>query len=171
MTSAPDPRTFRAMLKRLPVVLLLPLVTASVTPRPYSFPLLPTSRAPGASGEGVLDLAWSPFGLAVSPEGHVVYDLTLELSGLRALNGDGDAGYVVWIASRELDRIEKLGIVDGTMTVRAAISTWNKFMILVTVERDITTDEMRGALVLRGISPSGLMSSFQSHELFTDVPD
>ncbi len=139
----------------------------------YSFDMRPTSRAPGARGRGNIDLAWSPFGLSVTADGYLVYDMVLQFEGLLPANRFGpDIGYVAWIASPRLDRIEKLGVIDQSNELSARLNSWNKFMILVTAERNPLEAATRGGpVLLRGMSPSGLVESFQSHELFTDVPD
>ncbi len=52
----------------------------------YRFPLLPTARARAASGEGRLRLAWSPFGVAVTTDGHLIYSLEVSVQGLPGPN-------------------------------------------------------------------------------------
>ena len=147
-----------------------PLAAPINYPKIYDFELTPTSRAPGARGKGQLTLGWSPFGVAVNVDGYLVYDLEITASGLidptRQAMG---SAYVAWISSPDLTRIEKLGgLPDGSLTTR--ISSWNKFLLLVTLESDPAVETRTGPVVLRGRSPSGFMASFQSHELFNLIP-
>jgi hypothetical protein len=137
----------------------------------YTFPLRPTMGARGARGGGELTPAPSPFGFPVTAEGYPVYDLDLRLEGLRpAAAAAPSASYVVWLTTPELDRTEKLGAVAGAGPFRFRVSTMNKFIVIVTLEASPEVSERRGTIVLRGISPSGLMQSFASHELFNNMP-
>lgn len=136
----------------------------------YRFELSPTARAAGATGLGQLTLGWSPFGVAVNTDGHLVYDLEITTRGLIDPNRQAAGGtYVAWIASPDLTRIVKLGgFSDGKLTTR--ISSWNKFLVLITLESDPEVEARTGPVVLRGRSPSGFLASFQSHELFNLIP-
>lgn len=134
----------------------------------YEFILEPTRRVPGSSGRGQLRISQSPFGVSLSKEGHVVYDLELHVSGLPEL--PAGAAFVVWLSEPDLSHQEKLGALDGPI-LSATISNWNKFLMIVSAERDPDTNTRAGPVVLQGRSPSGYLESFQSHELFVDVPD
>ena len=137
----------------------------------YCFDLRPTPRAPAASGEGRLRLAWSPFGVAVSETGFLIYDLELTIGNLPPAERLGPyTTYVAWIASPQLDRFERLGAVEASGMLRARIHNWNKFLVLVTPESHAEAERRSGPVVLQGRSPSGLMASFQSHELFNNMP-
>ncbi len=46
----------------------------------------------------------------------------------------------------------------------------NKFLLLITLEASADVEERRGPIVLRGVSPSGLMQNMESHELFNNMP-
>jgi hypothetical protein len=136
----------------------------------YEFPLRGTSRARGVDGNGRLELAWSPFGVAVTEQGHLVYDLKVQLSGLRAPSMFGAGAYVAWIATPDLARLEKLGSLDVDGLLEARVSTMNKFIFLVTAEASADVSERSGPIVARGVSPSGLLQSFGQHELFNNMP-
>ncbi len=137
----------------------------------YCFELSPTASAPGASGEGRLRLAWSPFGIAVSDSGFLIYELELTVGNLPPPERLGPfTTYVVWIASPELDRFERLGAVAPSGTLQTRIQSWNKFLVLVTPEAHAEPERRGGPVLLQGRSPSGLMASFQSHELFSNMP-
>lgn len=155
--------------------------TATVPPPPitnlvpraeiYEFPLRGTSRARGAQGIGRLELAWSPFGVAVTTEGHLVYDLRVRIDGLREPPTLGPfETYVAWIATPDLARLTKLGALDGNGLLEARVSTMNKFIFLVTAESSDEVSDRSGPIVARGVSPSGLLQSFGQHELFNNMP-
>jgi hypothetical protein len=133
----------------------------------YKFPLRATSRARGARGSGHLHLAQSPFGIALTADGHLKYDLEVTVSGLRKPS----AGvYVAWITTPELDRTEKLGSVMASGTYTYRVSTMNKFILLISLEASEEVEKRSGPTLLRGISPSGLMQNMESHELFSTMP-
>ena len=137
----------------------------------YEFRLRATSRARGAAGVGKLLPAHSPFGFALTAEGFPVYDLELNLRGLLPPPPSiPSATYVAWLTTPELDRTEKLGPVEPSGSFKFRVSTMNKFILMVTLEASADVVKRRGPIVLRGISPSGLMQSFASHELFDNMP-
>ena len=137
----------------------------------YKFPLRATSRARNATGVGELKPVASPFGFAVTAQGFPVHDLELNIRGLRTPKSLGSAGsYVVWLITPQLDRTEKLGPVDPAGTFRFRVSTMNKFILVVSLETSSDVTKRNGPVMLRGISPSGLMQSFASHELFDNMP-
>ena len=133
----------------------------------YKFPLRATSRARGARGSGHLHLAQSPFGIALTADGHLKYDLEVTVSGLRETSA---GAYVAWITTPELDRTEKLGPVSASGTYAYRVSTMNKFILLISLEASEEAEKRSGPTVLRGISPSGLMQNMESHELFSTMP-
>ena len=135
----------------------------------WEFRLRATSRARGAAGVGKLLPAHSPFGFALTAEGFPVYDLELDLRGLRPPLPPSST-YVAWLTTPELDRTEKLGPVQPSGSFTFRVSTMNKFILMVTLEASADVVKRRGPIVLRGISPSGLMQSFASHELFDNMP-
>ena len=137
----------------------------------YRFPLTATARARGAVGSGYLQLAPSPFGIAVTADGHLVYDLALTTKRLRPPSALGPYQvYVAWLSTPELDRYEKLGAVGESGELRVRTSSMNKFILMVTAEPSADVAKRSGPVVLRGVSPSGLLQSFGSHELFSDMP-
>ena len=133
----------------------------------YKFPLRATSRARGARGSGHLHLAQSPFGIALTADGHVKYDLEVTVRGLRETS---TGVYVAWITTPELDRTEKLGSVMASGTYTYRVSTMNKFILLISLEASEDVEKRSGPTLLRGVSPSGLMQNMESHELFSTMP-
>ncbi len=140
-------------------------------PEIYRFDLVATARAPGAIGTGLLNLAWSPFGVAVSADGFLVYDLALTVERVIEPQRLGPfTTYVAWIATPSLDKIEKLGFLSAAGKLETQIASWNKFIVLVTAEASTDVERRTGPVVLQGRSPSGFIASFQSHELFNLMP-
>ena len=123
-----------------------------------------TAEARGASGIGVLIPAWSPTGVGITADGHLIYDIEITFSGLGQPGQTGH--YVAWIAEPTLIKVFKLGEVTNT-TLRFNDIALNKFIFLVTLENDAKIATRSGPIVLRGISPSGLLQSFVGHDLFT----
>ena len=122
------------------------------------------------SAAAVLHPPPSPFGMAVTADGHPVYDLDVTFKGLRPPRALGGEVYVVWMTTPALDRIERLGTVEGPGRFRARISSMNKFILLVTVEPFADGDKRTGPIILRGVSPSGFLTAFGGHELFNNMP-
>ncbi len=137
----------------------------------YTFRLRPTTRALGAAGAVGLVPPDSPFGIPVTADGHLMYDLEVSVRGLRDASAAGATGaYVTWVTTPELDRIEKLGAIGHAGSARYHVSSMNKFLLYITLETSADVEEPRGPIVLRGVSPSGLMQNMESHELFNNMP-
>lgn len=136
----------------------------------YRFPLRPTSRARAASGMGELFISWSPFGVSVTPDGFLDYVLTVTIKGLPPVATLGGKAYVAWITTPELDRMEKLGVLEESGKLTSHVSSMNKFILLITAEKSTEVSKRSGPILIRGISPSGLLQNFDSHELFNNMP-
>ncbi len=134
----------------------------------YDFPLRATARGGRAQGGGRLILPRSPFGIAVSADGHLIYDLQLQLASLPPL--PAGAAYVAWIMTPDLSQSERLGVVESGNSELFRISGMNKFLVAVTLEPFADSRARSGPVIMRGVSPSGRLESFLSHELFSDVP-
>jgi len=131
-------------------------------PDPYGIDLVPTAHANGARGTVALRFAEeSPFGVAVTPAGHHLYDAVIETVGLRA----GGRALVVWAATPELDQVQKLGTLDVAGALGARIG-FNKFLVFVTSEASPDVERWAGPILLRGISPSGRMHTMAGHGPF-----
>jgi len=90
----------------------------------------------------------------VSPDGHLRYTPAVTLSGLpRPASLGRYAAFVAWVTSPTMDVIQRLGAVDNGRNVLPAISL-DKFIVLVTAEESARATDMRGRLLLRGMSPS-----------------
>ena len=114
-------------------------------------------RAVGVrSGVGRVELgrAAGPFTVDASADGHLRYTPAITLSDLPQPSSLGRyATYVAWVASPTMDVIQRLGIVRNGRTVLPAISL-DKFIVLISAEESANATDMRGRLMLRGMSPS-----------------
>ncbi|MFC1530639.1 hypothetical protein ACFL5T_00030 [Gemmatimonadota bacterium] len=150
--------------------LLLWFVLAGVPAFPDQFPLFPTMGNERASGMAYLKQPWSPFGVSVDEDGHVQYDLTVEVAGLPEVEGDS---YRVWLTTPSLDRIVSIGAIDpaGTLT---STTDWHQLMVVVSREpadRVVAEGERwSGPIVLRGFSAGARVTPLAQHSLFQQTP-
>ena len=137
---------------------------------PYDIALLPTAAVPAARGSARLVSAPSPFGIALTADGHARYDIVLRISGLPAPATLGAyRTYVAWAATPDLQEWTRLGVVtNGTSTVGTA--QYNKFLLVITAEAGPEPPGRGGPTVLHGTSPSGWLQSFLAHPLFRGAP-
>ncbi len=140
----------------------------------YWIDLVTTKRVPGtgqAVGTGSIAFARSPFGVAVSPAGHYVYDIGLSVDRLRPAT---EGVYTAWITTPALDEVNRLGVLEAGDEIAkiAGRVDWNKFLVVVTLEP--TADEAatmwEGPVVMRGMSRSGLMHTLAGHGPFEREP-
>lgn len=140
---------------------------ASGTARPalYDIPLHATENAAGASGNAHLAPAPSPFGMSLTPDGRVIYDVTVTASGLVAPSQMGASHYIVWVTTQDLATGRKLAVLgaDNRATGQVAL---DKFIVLITAESSDTVTHWHGPIMLRGFSPSTWLQNFASHPLF-----
>ncbi len=139
---------------------------ASTGPDPYTIRLVPTANANGASGAVRLRFGGSPFGVSVSRDGRHVYEAALSATGLPPVGG---AVPVAWAATPELDRVRRLGVLDGEGRLAARID-FNKFLVFITAEPSGDVERWTGPILLRGISPSGRMHTMAGHGPFAGEP-
>jgi hypothetical protein len=137
---------------------------------PYDITLLPTPSAPAALGTARLVNASSPFGIAVSLDGHARYDIVLKITGLPAPATLGAYHtFVAWAASPDLKDWTRLGVVaNGASTV--GVAEYNKFLLVITAEAGPEPLTRGGPTVLHGTSPSGWMQTFLAHPFFRGAP-
>ena len=138
-------------------------------PGPYDIALFKTAKAPKAEGEARLVSAESPFGIAVTADGHARYDVRITVSGLPAPSTLGAySAYVAWAASPDLTKWERLGAVHNGESV-VGTADLNKFLLVITAEASADSSAHAGPTVLHGTSPSGWLQSFLTHPLFRGV--
>jgi hypothetical protein len=137
---------------------------------PWDMKLFPATAAPNASGQARLVYAASPFGVAVTADGHARYDIQVTASGLPAPSTLGSyTTYVAWQASPDLTHWTRLGTVaNGKTTVGA--TDLNKFLFVITAEGSASPATHQGPTILHGTSPSGWLQSFLTHPLFRGTP-
>ncbi|MFQ5678015.1 MAG: hypothetical protein ACE5HP_00980 [Gemmatimonadota bacterium] len=135
---------------------------ACPTADPQRVLLKATSSTGGGSGYVELTMATSPFGVSVSPAGHYLFDLKVAVQQLRRRPG---LSYVVWVATPELDRVRKLGVLGEGGVVSGQVD-WNKFLVFVTAETSTEVSTWKGPILLTALSPSGLMHTMRGHGIF-----
>jgi FtsP/CotA-like multicopper oxidase with cupredoxin domain len=114
----------------------------------YCIDLIAAPGARTASGRVELSLPAGPFTVGVTPDGHSRYTLIGTVTGLVP-----GRTYVAWVATPTMESIIKLGVVSQGTFVGAGIA-FQKFVVLVTAERNARARTPSTQLVLRGQSPS-----------------
>jgi suppressor of ftsI len=134
-------------------------------PTLYCLPLHPTDKAPRATGTALLELEPSPFGLAVTRDGRVRYRVSLTLSGLPEVASLGPyRSFVAWATTPDLEPMIPLGAVVNGRTVVGPIDL-ERFILLISAERQPGARTPKGPFVLRGSSPSLFMAPHGVTEL------
>lgn len=148
------------------MIRLAALLWVGVAPT-STFALVPATGFPGASGDVALRPAWSPFDVALTRDGFLVYDLTITVAGLP----DAKAGqtFVAWLATPDLDRVRRLGVVREEAPLTGRVD-WNQFLVIVTLESGDPGDRWAGPTVLMGRSPSSLIRPLWGHSIFRPTP-
>ena len=132
--------------------------TRDADPSIYCLPLFSTAKAPLASGTALLQLQPGPFGLSVTRDGRVLSRVVLTLSGLPDPATLGPYhSFVAWATTPDLDPGIPLGAVENGRTVTGPIAL-ERFIIMVSAERSGRARTREGPLMLRGSSPSQLMT-------------
>ena len=103
---------------------------------PFDIPLFATPRAPAARGSATLVFAESPFGVAVTADGHARYDVQITAADLPAPSSLGAYhAYVAWAVTSDLAHWQRLGTVtNGTSTVGHI--ELDKFLLVIAAEAD-----------------------------------
>jgi hypothetical protein len=136
---------------------------------PYDIALRASSRVPGAEGHARIFFAESPFGVAVTEDGRARYDVRITAASLPDPSSLGSyAAYVAWEVATDLSAWHRLGVITNGETTVGETSL-NKFLLVITAERDSTGTTHAGPVVLNGHSPSGWLQSFITHPLFRGI--
>ncbi|MES2123345.1 MAG: hypothetical protein V4503_01530 [Gemmatimonadota bacterium] len=152
------------------IAILLLLAVRAGPEGPYQIILLPGPVAPAAHGEARLHFADSPFGIAVTADGRHRYDIRVTAADLPPVASLGAEyrAYVAWEVTPDLSRWHRLGVIgNGVSTVGTA--EWNKFLLVITAEREREPATHVGPTVLHGTSPSGWLQTFLTHPLFRGI--
>ena len=120
----------------------------------YCIELVPAVGIRTGSGRVELGRAPGPFTVDATADGQLRYTPSLTLSGLPTPSSLGRYSvYVAWVATPTMDRVSRLGVVANGRTILPAVAL-DKFTIFITAEASAAVADMRGRLVLRGMSPS-----------------
>ncbi len=133
----------------------------------YSFDLVTTKNLPGsgyASGTVEVTFAPSPFGVSLAGDGSYSYDLRVRVERVKPPR---DGVLVAWVATRELDRVARLGVLGEDFTAEGRVA-WNKYIVVVSheAEDDPAQERWTGTIALRGMSRSGMMHTMAGHGAF-----
>ncbi len=150
-------------------LVVLAAILAGGAAGPYDIVLLPGPRVPTAAGDARLVFADSPFGVAVTADGHHIYDIRITARGLPdpAALGEYHA-YVAWEVSPDLAQWIRLGAVSNGITT-VGHAEMNKFLLVITAESAASAAVHTGPTVLHGTSPSGWLQTFLTHPLFRGI--
>ena len=140
------------------------IISAPLLPSQYyGIEMVTTRRVPGtgrAVGTGMVNFARSPFGVAVSPSGSYVYDLSLSIDRIKAPRR---GAYTAWAVAPDLQDVVRLGVLEEGQVVSARVA-WNKFLVVVTLEPSTNpTARWQGPVIMRGMSRSGMMHTLAGH--------
>jgi hypothetical protein len=127
----------------------------------YCIELLPPAGLSLAAGVARLRPAASPFGLAVTTAGAVVWDVDIVLPERPDPRAFAGAALVAWAATPQFDSEVKLGEV-GAGTTRLRGVAFDRFLLLITAEPSPAVAERTGRLLLRGASAAVRM---QPHDM------
>ena len=135
-------------------------------PEFYAIELISTKNVPGsglAGGVAEIMFAPSPFGVSLTENGDYLQDIVVKVNNLRAPR---QGSYVVWVTTPSLDRSARIGVL-GEDVLRGQVS-WNKFLVVISLEEDEATRQERwvGPIALRGMSRSGAMHTSAGHGPF-----
>jgi hypothetical protein len=138
--------------------------TVCAPPEYYAIELVTTRNIPGTGyARGRADVAFqpAPFGVSVSADGSYRYDVRIRFENLRTPR---DGQYVAWLTTTELDEVVSMGPLDDEGNAGGPV-TWNKFIVVVTLEEDWDPDALRwtGPVAFRGMSRSGKMHTMIGH--------
>ena len=152
---------------RLCRLALVPLLIAGDRPDLYLIPLKGTGPSSRLVGTARLSPARSPFGVATTKEGQFVFAVEVDVPLLPPPTafGPGPTVYVAWIASAQLDRIERIGVLTPGTILRGRVAI-PKFMVVITAEPNATGLKWTGPIVMRGTSPSSYLTNFSGHTMF-----
>lgn len=137
----------------------------------YQVRMSTVGNAPGLSGVeavGIVQYAKSLYAVALSKDGHYVYELRVEVDGLRQRP---NTEHVVWVMPPDLEPVQRIGSLDADGTASGTVS-FNKFIVIVTREAADTAaqEKWTGPIILRGMSRSGYMHTMAGHGPFGQEP-
>lgn len=143
-----------------------PLAGGIAAVDPERIEMASTRQAGGGSGVLTLRLSSSAYGVALAEDGSYRHHVEVSVEDLPPLP---DGTYVVWAATPDLDRHERLGAVDASGSVSGEVA-WNKFLVFVTAEESAEVEAWSQSIVLSARSPSGRMHTMAGHGPFSGEP-
>lgn len=154
-------------LRRLSLVASVPLLCGSYRPDLYLIPLHGTGVGSRLTGLATLAPARSPFGLATTRDGHFVFEIAVDVPVLPPPTtfSPSATGYVAWVTTANLDRVERIGPVVAGTAVRGKVAM-AKFLVVITAESSTGGAKWTGPIVMRGTSASSYLTNFSGHTMF-----
>jgi len=128
--------------------------------------------APGFDASGSAELAWrpGPFTVGVGPDGTNRWNLRLAVTGLPdSLLRGRRSGFVVWAVPPTMAQVVRLGVVRNDGEVELGPVTLDRFLVLISAERDTAVREWHGPIVLRGESASNRLRPADNYQFFLGV--
>lgn len=158
----------QALLRRGAGSVAMLLLLGAARPDLYLIPLEGVGPSSRMGGTATLTPARSPFGLATTPDGFMVFEIEVEAARLPPPSafGAGLSTYVAWVTDHNLERVQRLGSFEPGGKVRGRIA-FNKFLVVITAERVVASERWAGPIVLRGRSPSSYLTNFSGHTMFS----
>jgi hypothetical protein len=153
--------TFRAAL----TISLTVAVVSAVRPPLYHIKLDAQNNWTAGSGTADLSVAPSPFDVTLTPDGHILYDITVSTVGLPSPTSAGATHYVAWVATADLVDAQLIGILDANGKASGHVA-YNKFIVVVSAERGPPTKHWAGPIVMSGFSPSTYLENYSGKELY-----
>ncbi len=151
------------------VLLPMSLLPALVGSRPdlYRIPLQGTGAYSRLDGEALLTPARSPFGIAITTDGHFVFNIAVTAPVLPPPSSFGSqfTTYVAWVTTASLDRVERLGAITAGVPTKGRVAM-PKFLVVISAESNATGAKWAGPIVMKGTSPSNYLTNFSSHTMF-----
>ena len=111
----------------------------------------------------------SPFGVAVTPDGRLMYDANITVKNLPEPSSLGPTftTYVVWLATPSLDKLRNLGPIKLGQTVTARVD-FTKMMYMITPEPNATGQKWTGPVVLVGRSASARVQNLAGCDIYDE---
>ena len=158
---------FRRLGPRVALLAGLATLTGAFRPDLYEIPLEGVGPSSRMEGKAKLTPAQSPFGLAMTEDGHFIFNLEVEGSTLPPVSafGPGYQTYVAWVTTHDLSRVERIGAFQAGQSTKGRVAM-SKFLVVVSAEATPDGEKWVGPIVLRGRSPSSYLANFSSHEMF-----
>ncbi len=152
------------MLRAALTISLFVAAATAVRPPLYHIKLDAQNNWTAGSGTADLAVAPSPFDVTLTPDGHLLYDITVSTVGLPR-PGAGATQYVAWVATADLVDAQLIGVLDANGKASGHVS-YNKFIVVVSAEHGPPGKHWAGPIVMSGFSPSTYLENYSGKELY-----